>query len=111
MVLSLLLQVGEAARQNVGEQSSGSDREERLGSALAAEVKLHLEKLSAAQEQMRKNLEAEEKEQKKHITSDDIHDGFANKVCSYRLIDVTWFTYSTLGSSMSRQNQNPRLSQ
>lgn len=75
MVLSLLLQVSEEAKK----AGSGKD-EEVVGNKMKEELQKHLKQLGEHNEQLRKDLETEEKEQKKHITSEDIHDGFDSKV-------------------------------
>ncbi|KAJ7644223.1 hypothetical protein FB45DRAFT_1115105 [Roridomyces roridus] len=69
MILSLLQQVGQTARVTVKEQGVSDDqREDKLGQLLVDGIAEH-----AA------TLEEELQEQKKHITSDDMRDGFANK--------------------------------
>ncbi|KAF7365110.1 Hsp90 co-chaperone Cdc37g [Mycena venus] len=80
MLLSLLRQVGDAAKVAVKEAGVADDqREERIGKALADGMKEHVARLKETIDKDSKELELEEKEQKKHITSEDIHDGFANK--------------------------------
>ncbi|KAJ7167400.1 Cdc37 N terminal kinase binding-domain-containing protein [Mycena crocata] len=80
MLLSLLRQVGEAANLAVKEAGVGDDqREERIGKALADGMAEHVVRLKETIDTDSKTLDDEEKEQKKHITSEDIRDGFANK--------------------------------
>ncbi|KAJ7175943.1 Cdc37 N terminal kinase binding-domain-containing protein [Mycena filopes] len=80
MLLSLLHQVGEAANTAVKEAgATGDQREEKLGKALADGMKEHVVRLKETIDKDTKTLEEEEKEQKKHITSEDMHDGFSNK--------------------------------
>ncbi|KAJ7016661.1 Cdc37 N terminal kinase binding-domain-containing protein [Mycena alexandri] len=80
MLLSLLRQVGEAANAAVKEAGATDDqREEKLGKALADGMKEHVVRLKETIDKDTKSLEEEEKEQKKHITSEDIHDGFSNQ--------------------------------
>ncbi|KAF7346453.1 Hsp90 co-chaperone Cdc37g [Mycena sanguinolenta] len=80
MVLSLLRQVGDAARLTVKEADVADDqREERIGKALAEGMKEHVVRLKETIDNDSKELEQELKEQKKHITSEDIHDGFSTK--------------------------------
>jgi cell division cycle protein 37 len=43
-------------------------------------LEVHVKRLGETIEKDEKELEREEKEQKKHITSDDLHEGFENKV-------------------------------
>ncbi|KAJ6559104.1 Cdc37 N terminal kinase binding-domain-containing protein [Mycena vulgaris] len=80
MLLSLLHQVGDAAKVAVKEAGVTDDqREERIGKALADGIAEHVVKLKETIDTDTKAVEEEEKEQKKHITSEDMHDGFANK--------------------------------
>ncbi|KAJ7459933.1 Cdc37 N terminal kinase binding-domain-containing protein [Mycena latifolia] len=80
MLLSLLHQVGEAAKVSVKEAGVSDDqREERLGKALADGMAEHVVRLKETIDNDSKTLEEEQNEQKKHITSEDLHDGFANK--------------------------------
>ena len=73
MVLTLLLQVSEAAKKDTGE-------EEKVVAKVKEGLAKHLVQLAEHTEKLKKDLEAEEKEQKKHITSEDMHDGFDSKV-------------------------------
>ncbi|KAJ6508659.1 hsp90-like protein [Mycena sanguinolenta] len=80
MVLSLLRQVGDAAKVAVKEAGVADDqREERIGKALAEGMKEHVVRLKETIDNDSKELEQELKEQKKHITSEDIRDGFSTK--------------------------------
>ncbi|KAJ7134710.1 Cdc37 N terminal kinase binding-domain-containing protein [Mycena epipterygia] len=80
MLLSLLRQVGEEAKGAVKEAGVSDDqREERIGKALVDGMAVHVVKLKETIDADSKTLEEEEKEQKKHITSEDMHDGFENK--------------------------------
>lgn len=79
MVAILLQRVAQDANGKV-KGASESERPEKLGKALAAEMANHVVQLGKTIEKHKKELESEEKEQKKHITSDDLHDGFENKV-------------------------------
>ncbi|KAJ6605685.1 hsp90-like protein [Mycena sp. CBHHK59/15] len=79
MLLSLLHQVGEAAKVAVKEAGVADDqREQWISKALADGMAEHVVKLKETIDSDSKTLEEEEKEQKKHITSEDMHDGFAN---------------------------------
>lgn len=81
MLLSLLHQVGESAKAAVKEAGVTDDqREERLGKALADGMVEHVVRLKETIDNDSKTLAEEEHEQKKHITSDDLHDGFATTV-------------------------------
>ncbi|GAA97834.1 uncharacterized protein L969DRAFT_96176 [Mixia osmundae IAM 14324] len=82
MIMTLLMTVaGQAAI------SPESDRDEAVKSQLA----YHLGELDKRTEQAKIELAAEEKESKKHITSEDLHEGFAagsvNKTPSAQPID------------------------
>ncbi|KAK7048437.1 Hsp90 co-chaperone Cdc37g [Favolaschia claudopus] len=80
MLLSLLRQVGDAAKVKVKEAGVTEDqREEKLGQALADGMKEHVVRLKETIDHDSANLAQELKEQKKHITSEDMHDGFSNK--------------------------------
>ena len=73
--MSLLLQVSEAAKKAAagkGDDAVSDKVKEGLGK--------HLVQLGQLTEKLRKDLAEEEKEQKKHITSEDMHDGFDSKV-------------------------------
>jgi len=79
MLLSLLRQVGDAAKVEVKEAGVADDqREERIGNALTEGMKEHVVRLKETIDNDSKELEQELKEQKKHITSEDMHDGFSN---------------------------------
>ncbi|EGN98313.1 hypothetical protein SERLA73DRAFT_169310 [Serpula lacrymans var. lacrymans S7.3] len=74
MILSLLLQIWEEAKKNgVGKDS------DKLGDVLHAGIENHLKQLEDHTKKLEKDLEEEKKEQKKHITSEDIHEGFESK--------------------------------
>ncbi|KAJ7025338.1 hypothetical protein C8F04DRAFT_136573 [Mycena alexandri] len=80
MVLSLLRQVGDEAKDAVKVAGVAEDqREERIGKALADGMKEHVVRLKETIDKDSNELEQELKEQKKHITSEDIHDGFTTK--------------------------------
>ena len=73
MVLSLLLKVAE----DVKRKNQDGDWD---GNTLKEAIDVHVVELGKRQEGLKKDLENEEKERKKHITSEDIHDGFDSKV-------------------------------
>jgi cell division cycle protein 37 len=77
MVLSLLMQVGDAAKKKADATTNHTD--DQLGDALIEELNQHVVKLGEVQTAHRQDLALEENEQKKHITSEDMHDGFQNK--------------------------------
>ncbi|GJE88379.1 hsp90 co-chaperone Cdc37 [Phanerochaete sordida] len=71
MLLTLMLKVWEEAKKDGAEKD-----DPRLGEVLVKSLKKHIEELEKHQEKLRKELAQEEAEQKKKITSDDIHEGF-----------------------------------
>ncbi|KAF7288542.1 Hsp90 co-chaperone Cdc37g [Mycena chlorophos] len=81
MLLSLLHKVGDDAKNAVKEAGVVADdeREERLGKALAKGMADHAVQLKETIDNDEKTLADEVKEQKKHITTEDLHDGFSNK--------------------------------
>lgn len=80
MIHSLLSQVGQTAKVKVKDAGvADAEKEERLSKALATELAEHVTRLQETIVKDAKELEAEEKEQQKHITSEDLHDGFENK--------------------------------
>ncbi|KAH8104810.1 Cdc37 N terminal kinase binding-domain-containing protein [Cristinia sonorae] len=71
MLLSLLLGIWEDAKKQ------GVDKDSpRLGETLVKGLQNHAVKLAEHQAKLKTELEKEEAEQKKKITSDDLHDGF-----------------------------------
>lgn len=70
MVLNLLIQVVNAAQKNDENDSA---------QALVQELQSHEARLVERQAQVVIEKAAEEKEQKRHITSDDLHMGFESK--------------------------------
>ena len=77
MLLSLLMKVYEDARAK-GLIESG--KEERLREALIADLKSHVSRLGEHTAQLKKDLENEEQEKSKKITSEDLHDGWDSHV-------------------------------
>jgi cell division cycle protein 37 len=81
MLLSLLKQVGEDAKVKVKDAGvTEADRDEKLAKALANGMAEHVKRLKETIDKDIEKLAEEEKEQKKHITSDDLHEGFDSKV-------------------------------
>lgn len=70
MMLSLLLQVWDGAK------SLPADEQE---AAVLSGLDEHIKQLAAHTKKLKEDLAAEENEQKKHITSEDIHEGFESK--------------------------------
>ena len=63
----------------------GTEKEARLAKELGVEVATHVQQLGDTIVKDQKELDTEVKEQKKHITSDDLHEGFASKVSRFVL--------------------------
>ena len=84
MVLSLLKMVSEKAKEKVKQSDIlGAEKEARLAKELAAEVATHVQQLGETIDKNQKEFDEEVKEQKKHITSDDLHEGFDSKVSHF----------------------------
>ncbi|KAG6890595.1 hypothetical protein C0995_006571 [Termitomyces sp. Mi166 len=80
MLLALLRKVGDDARVKVKEANTlESERDEKVAKYLASGVAEHVTKLKETIDNDTVKLAAEEKEQKKNITSEDLHDGFESK--------------------------------
>ncbi|KIM40889.1 hypothetical protein M413DRAFT_445662 [Hebeloma cylindrosporum] len=80
MLLSLLQMVGSKAKDAVKDAGVGeAEKEDRLAKELGKEMEFHVNNLAETIEKHTKELEKEEAEQKKHITMDDLHDGFESK--------------------------------
>lgn len=80
MILSLLKQVGEEAKIKVKEAGvAEADRGKKLAKALANGMAEHMKRLKETIDKDVQKLAEEEKEQKKHITSEDLHEGFESK--------------------------------
>ncbi|KAF7795325.1 hypothetical protein EIP86_006482 [Pleurotus ostreatoroseus] len=71
MLLALLLQIWEDVK---AQGVTGDDP--RLGDALVKGLQTAVDRMAAHQDKLRTEIEAEEAEQHRKITSDDIHDGF-----------------------------------
>ena len=84
MVVSLLKMVSEKAKDKVKQSDVvGAEKDARLAKELAAEVVTHVQQLGDTIDKNQKELDEELKEQKKHITSDDLHEGFDSKVSRF----------------------------
>ncbi|KAJ3881749.1 Cdc37 N terminal kinase binding-domain-containing protein [Lentinula edodes] len=80
MLLSLLQQVSTQAKDKIKDASVlESEKDEKLTKALVDGMKFHVDQLGNTIQKDEAELAAELKEQKKHITSDDLHDGFSSK--------------------------------
>ena len=84
MMLSLLKMVSDKAKERVKQADIlGAEKETRLAKELSIEVATHVQQLGDTIDKNEKELDDELKEQKKHITSDDLHDGFDSKVSRF----------------------------
>ena len=84
MVLSLLKMVSEKAKDKVKQADVvGAEKDARLAKELGVEVLIHVQQLGDTIDKNQKELDEELKEQKKHITSDDLHEGFDSKVSRF----------------------------
>ena len=84
MVLSLLKMVSEKAKDKVKQADVvGAEKDARLAKELAVEVATHVQQLGDTIDKNQKELDEELKEQKKHITSEDLHEGFDSKVSRF----------------------------
>ncbi|PFH46522.1 hypothetical protein AMATHDRAFT_154607 [Amanita thiersii Skay4041] len=80
MLLSLLRKVSEEAKNKVkGDNVPESEKEAKIGEDLAKRMAGHVKQLSETIKKDQKEMESEIKEQRKHITSDDLHEGFSSK--------------------------------
>ena len=86
MLLSLPKMVGEKAMERVKDSgTSEADKDAKLTKELATEMEVHVKQLSETIQKDKQDLETEEVEQKKHITMDDLHEGFESHVRSMYL--------------------------
>ena len=75
MLLSLLMGIWEDAKKE------GVDKDSpRLQEVLVQGLQKHVKQMGEHQKKLRNELQSEEAEQKKKITSDDIHEGFESHV-------------------------------
>jgi len=108
MILSLLRQVAEEARKKAKESGAlESEKEEKLAKFLARGVAEHAGRLKETIDKDTQSLVAEEKEQKKHITSEDLHDGFSSKVWKTLRFSVQLPRLSVVCASQSRTSAPP----
>ena len=84
MLLNLLSKVSQEAKEKVkADGVSEGEKNEKIGGVLEEKMKYHVKNLGEMIEKDKKEVEGLVKEQKKHITSDDLHDGFDSKVCGW----------------------------
>jgi cell division cycle protein 37 len=77
MVLRLLETVAKEAREQAGSDQG------KLEKLLEERLDFHVKKLSEVTSERRKESETLLKEKAKHITMDDLHDGFDSKVNTF----------------------------
>lgn len=103
MLLELLTQVSAQAKDKIKDASIlESEKEDKLSKALADGLKFHVDHLGETIKKDEAELVNEEQEQKKHITSDDLHDGFSNKVCLSQTDSRLNLMLSSVRSSQAR---------
>jgi hypothetical protein len=112
MLLSLLQMVGSKAKDAVKDAGVGeAEKEERLAKELGKEMEFHVNNLAETIEKDTKELEKEEAEQKKHITMDDLHDGFSSKVRDHTpqpsRYFILMFSSYTVCTADTRTNPRP----
>lgn len=78
MLLSLLRQVSEDAKAKF-KDTARSEKDEKIAKELTVLMAGHVKHLGETIKKDEVELEKEDQEQKKHITSDDIHEGFESK--------------------------------
>ncbi|KIK57286.1 hypothetical protein GYMLUDRAFT_173119 [Collybiopsis luxurians FD-317 M1] len=80
MLLELLRQVSAQAKEKIKDASVlESEKEPKLAKALVEGMKFHVDHLGETITKDEAELATEEIEQQKHITSDDLHEGFSSK--------------------------------
>lgn len=81
MLLSLLQRVTQDSKDKIKSLNlTGSEKGDRLGKELAEQMEFHVKNLGETIAKDQKELEIEVEEQKRKITSEDIHEGFDTKV-------------------------------
>ena len=105
MILRLLETIANEARE-----TAGSD-EGKLEKLLEERLEFHVKKLSDVTEERRKEKDALLKEKAKHITMDDLHDGFNSKVpYSSLVVSSTQFPLKSSPSTFLQSLNLPQLS-
>ena len=81
MLLILLRGITEVVKKRIQESNVAEpEKQTQLARELASEMNMHVKQLAKSIDDKKRELEEEISEQKKKITSDDIHEGFVNKV-------------------------------
>ena len=98
MLLSLLRKVSDEANKKIKDDNVlEAEKDEKLAIDLVERMKTHVKQLGEMIEKDKKEVETEVAEQKRRITSDDLHEGFTSKV--NRCIHATnrkteWYFFS-----------------
>ncbi len=96
MILTLLQNIATEARERADSDTAKLDR------LLGERLDFHVNKLSGFTEERRKERETLLKEKSKHITMDDLHEGFESKAITW-LLYLHLGIYSTLSTVRSRK--------
>ena len=106
MLLNLLSKVSGDAKEKVKEDGAPEgEKKEKIGALLTEGMAYHVKNLGEMIEKDKKELESLLKEQKKHITSDDLHDGFDSKVCGSCVMRGNGMLMSVSISLLSRKSK------
>lgn len=93
MILSLLSQVVNSVNKKLEESGKDPIKDIEIREKyLVEEIEVHEQRLIQRQIDVQKEIEVEEKEQKKHITTDDMHMGFETKTVSFNLSMIITYT-------------------
>ena len=101
MILHLLETIANEARETIGSDQG------KLDKTLVERLDFHVKKLSEVTEERRTEKDTLLNEKAKHITMDDLHDGFDSKVASFS--PVTPPSHFPLKFSLSMSPQSPNL--
>jgi cell division cycle protein 37 len=102
MVLALLLTILDEVKEKGIERDTPE-----MDQALVDALRLHLGKLEEEQAKVKAELQQEEKERQKKITSEDIHEGWDSKVDIFFTVDKGCIQVCAFAST-SHQNPNQR---
>ncbi len=100
MILHLLERIANEVREG-----AGSD-EGKLGKLLEERLDFHVKKLGDVTEERREERDDLLEEKAKHITMDDLHDGFDSKVTCSSVVDFVNAISAQVMSSMLPQSPN-----
>jgi cell division cycle protein 37 len=103
MLLILFQKVTQDAKDKLKELNlQESEKEEKLGKQLAEEMATHVIQLGEMIEKDRRELQEEIAEQKKKITTEDMHDGFETHVRGIARPFISWFTRPLVYAAQAR---------